>query len=233
MKKMLYMLFLIPVCVLSMLSIVYLASRKEPLFFLQNLKINGINQLSEKEIISKVSPYLKESLLRIDPSKVQSAVAAHPFVKEVRIKRIYPFSILIDVKEKVPSALWVNGQGDPYVLDETGDPYRRISKGENGGLYLINTVERSDAKSVFSEVNAWSNEGVLRKEKISEVVYKDGNTTVFTHKDPVEIILGKEEQKTRLKRALTVLQDAKKRGLVIKCIDARFERGAIIRERKG
>jgi hypothetical protein len=49
----------------------------------------------------------------------------------------------------------------------------------------------------------------------------------------VEIILGKEDHKARLKKALTVLRDADKRGLVIKCIDARFERGAIIQERKG
>jgi cell division protein FtsQ len=233
MKKILYMLFLIPVCILSMLSIVYLASRKEPLFFLQNLKINGVSQMSEKEIVNKVSPYLKESLLRIDPSKIQDAIAAHPFVKEVRIKRVYPFSILIDVKEKVPSAIWVNAQGDPYVLDEKGEPYRRVLKGEAGGLYLISAAEKSAAKTVFSEVNKWSTDGVLTKEQISEVVYKDGNTTVFAEKDPVEIILGKEEQRTRLKRALAVLQDAKKRGLVIKCIDARFERGAIIQERKG
>ncbi len=41
MKKFLYMLFLIPVCILSMLSIVYLFSKKEPFFFLQNVKING------------------------------------------------------------------------------------------------------------------------------------------------------------------------------------------------
>jgi hypothetical protein len=36
-----------------------------------------------------------------------------------------------------------------------------------------------------------------------------------------------------LKRAIAVLEDAKKRGFLIKCIDARFEKGAIIQERKG
>ncbi len=36
----------------------------------------------------------------------------------------------------------------------------------------------------------------------------------------------------RLKRAMVVLEDAKKRGLLIKCIDARFEKGAIIQERQ-
>ena len=233
MKKMLYMLFVVPMCILSMLSIIYLVSKKEPFFFLQNLKISGIQQLNEREIVNKVSPYLKQSLLRIDPSKIENIVAAHPFVKDVRIKRVYPFSILIDVKEKVPSAIWVNSEGDPYILDENGNPYRRLSRGENKGLYLISTAEETDVRSVFTKVNTWSSEGILAKNKISEIAYKDGSMTVFSQDDPVQIILGKEKQKERLKRAVAVLEDSRKRGLVIKCIDARFEKGAIIRERKG
>ncbi len=233
MKKALYMLFIVPVCILSMLSVIYLSSKKEPLFFLQNVKINGAGQLNEKEIIAKVSPYLKESLFSIDVAKIKDAVAASPLVKDVRIKRVYPFSIVIDVKEKTPSAIWVNQEGDLYVLDEAGDPYRKLTKGENKGLYIINAKEKTEAKTLFKEINGWAAEGILRKEKISEAVCHEGGLTIFGYEDPIEIILGKEEQRKRLQRALTVLGDAKKRGLVIKCIDARFEKGAIIQERKG
>jgi len=233
MKKALYMLFIVPVCILSMLTIIYLASKKEPFFFLQNVKINGTSQLNDKEIMGKVSPYLKESLLSIDVAKMKDSIAASPLVKEVRIKRIYPFSIVIDVKEKVPSAIWVNRDGDPYLLDEYGDPYRKLSKGENKGLYIINAGEKSDAKSLFKEVNGWTTEGIIKKEKISEIVYHEGNITIFGYEDTIEIILGKEEQRKRLQRAVAVLEDANKRGLIIKCIDARFEKGAIIQERKG
>jgi len=233
MKKALYVLFIVPISILSVLSVMYLASRKEPFFFLQNVKINGISQLNDKEVMGRVSPYLKESLLRIDVGKMKEIISTHPFVKEVRIKRIYPFSIVIDVKEKIPSAIWVNQEGDPYILDEYGDPYRKFSKGEKSGLYVINAADKSSAKSLFKEVNNWAAEGIISKEKIFEVVYHDGGVTIFGYTDPIEIILGKEEQKTRLRRAVTVLEDARKRGLVIKCIDARFEKGAIIQERKG
>jgi len=233
MRKVLYMLFIIPVCILSMLSIIYLASKKEPLFFLQNVKINGTSQLNDKEIMKEVSPYLKESLLRIDVTKIKDTIAANPLVKEVRIKRIYPFSIVIDVKEKIPSAIWVNQEGDPHVLDEYGDPYRKLSRGENKGLYIINAREKSDAKSLLKQINGWTAEGILKKEKISEAVHHEGSVTIFGYEGPIEIILGKEEQKQRLQRAVAVLEDANKRGLVIKCIDARFEKGAIIQERKG
>jgi len=233
MKKFLYILFIGPVCILSMLSIAYLFSREEPLFFLQNIKVNGLSQLGDKETMAKITPYLKESIFKVDVAKVREALTSHPFVKEVRVKRVYPFSIVIDVKEKTPSALWVTGDGAIYILDEQGEPYRFLGKDEVKGLYLISTRERSDVKGVFRETNGFITEGILKKEYLSEVSYREGNLTIFGLDDGVEIILGKEDHKTRLKRALTVLRDAGKRGLVIKCIDARFERGAIIQERKG
>lgn len=233
MKKTLYILFLAPLCVLSILTIIYLFSKDEPLFFLKNIRVSGVSQLSERDIMSRVTPYLKESLLRIDIVKIKEAITTHPFVREVRVKRAYPFSVVIDVKEKVPSALWVKDDGDVFVLDESGEPYRKMGKGDIKGLFIINAKEKADVASIFREVNVWSTEGIMKKESLSEVAYNEGNLTLFGLNDGVEIILGKEDQKKRLKRAVAVLEDAKKRGLLIKCIDARFEKGAIIQERKG
>jgi cell division protein FtsQ len=233
MRKLLYTLFIGPVCILSMLSIAYLFSREEPLFFLQNIKVNGLSQLGDKETMAKIAPHLTESIFKVDVAKVREALTSHPFVKEVSVKRVYPFSIVIDVKEKTPSALWVAVDGAVHVLDEKGEPYRPLGKDDVRNLYIISTRERLDVKKVFSETNAFVAEGILRREQLSEVSYREGDLTIFGLDDGVEIILGREDHKKRLKRALAVLKDASKRGLVIKCIDARFEKGAIIQERKG
>jgi cell division protein FtsQ len=233
MKRILYMLFLVPVGILSMLTLIYLFSKEEPLFFLKNIKISGAAQLKEKDIMNKVSPFLRESLLKVDAAKMKEAIISHPFVREVTIKRVFPFSMVIDVKEKTPSALWVNGQGDVMVLDETGEPFRGFAKGDAKGMYIISAREKGDAKSIYREVNGWVVEGIIKKDLLSEVSYSEGNITIFGMDDGVEIILGKEDQKKRLKRAVAVFEDARKRGLLIKCIDARFEKGAIISERKG
>jgi cell division protein FtsQ len=233
MKKVLYICFIIPLCILSMLTIVYIFSKDEPFFFVKNIKINGIEQLKDGDVMGRITPYLKESLINIDASKMQESIIAHPFVREVRIKRIYPFSIIVDVKEKRPSALWVNAEGEVNVLDENGEPYKKLDKSDLKGMFIINAKEITDAKSLFKEINAWFAEGVIKNDTVSEVAYKDGSITIFGMGDGVEIILGKEDQRGRLKRAVAVLEDAKKRGLLIKCIDARFEKGAIIQERKG
>jgi cell division protein FtsQ len=211
----------------------YLFSRTEPVFLLQNIKIKGAYQLKESEILAKIYPYLKSSIFATDMGKVKEAITAHPFIKDVRVKRVFPFSILIDVKERVPSALWVGAAGDIRVLDEEGAPYRALMKGDTKGLFVINAEEKSAAISIFREVSGWDRDGIFPKEAISEVMYRDGNMTLFGLDGGVEIKLGKEDQQERLKRAVAVLDDAKKTGLLIKCIDARFEQGAIVKERKG
>ena len=233
MKRTLYLLFIIPMCLLSVLTGMYLFSRTEPVFLLKNIRIKGAEQLPESEILTKIYPFLKDSIFGTDMGKVKAAITSHPFVKDVRVKRVFPFSILIEVKERVPSALWTGPGGDIQMLDEDGAPYRGLYKGSTLDLLVISAKEKNDAKSIFREVTDWDRQGIVKKDDLSEVMYNEGNITLFSLNDGVEIILGKEERSERLKRAIAVLEDAKKRGLLIRCIDARFENGAIIKERKG
>lgn len=235
MKKSLYTLFLIPLCVISMLTIIYIFAKDEPLFFLKNIKVNGIQRLTDHDIMGRAAPFLRDSLFKIDISNMKEAIVSHPFVKEVRIKRVYPFSLVIDVDEKKASALWVDHEGQLHVLDENGDPFRGFSKEDTRGLIIINAKDKSGAKNVYRLIHEWFKEGIIRQESLSDVAYSEGNITIYgcSCDDGVEIILGKEDQKGRLKKAVAVLEDAKQRGFLIKCIDARFEKGAIIKERQG
>ncbi len=56
-------------------------------------------------------------------------------------------------------------------------------------------------KKVFDETNALITEGILKQGQLSEVSYRDGDLTIFGLDDGVEIILGKEDHRKRLKRA--------------------------------
>ena len=233
MKRTLYLLFIVPMCLLSVLTGMYLFSRTEPVFLLKNIRIKGAEQLPESEILTKIYPFLKDSIFGTDMAKVKAAITSHPFVKDVSVKRVFPFSILIEVKERVPSALWTGPGGDIQMLDEDGVPYRGLYKGSARDLLVISAKEKNDARSIFREVTDWDRRGIIKKDDLSEVMYNEGNITLFSLNDGVEIILGKEERPERLKRAIAVLEDAKRRGVLIRCIDARFEDGAIIKERKG
>jgi len=232
MKKTAYTLFLLPLCVLSMLTVIYICSSGQRFFLLRHVKVKGLEQMTDRDVMGKASPFLKDSIFGVDVEQLKTAVAEHPFVKEVRIKRIFPFSLVIDVQEKKPSALWVPGDGQARVLDEEGLPFRGLMKSKQKGLFVVNAPDKQEAQKAFKVLNGWADEGIINRNGISEIIYKEGNVTLVAD-EAVEIILGKEDQKERLKRATAVLEDAKKRGLLIRCIDARFEKGAIVKERTG
>ncbi len=233
MRRLPLYLFILPLCLISALTVAYLFSKEEPLFSLKNVKIRGASQLSDSEIMQKAYPFLRESIFSTQVDKLKEAVLTHPFVREVSIKRLYPFSLVIEVQEKTASALWVSPAGDVKVLDETGTPFRPLTKEDTKPLFVIQAKDPSAAKSVFKKVEAWVAEKSIKREAISEVIDADGSITLVYLGDGVEVILGKEDQKARLKRATAVLEDVRKRGLFIRCIDARFDKGAIIKERKG
>jgi cell division protein FtsQ len=233
MKRISLLFFVIPICALLVITGTYLFSRNEPVFLLKSIKVKGLSQLPETEILKRIYPCLKDSIFSTDMNRVKEAVAAHPFVKDVRVKRVFPFSILVDIKERTPSAIWVASNGDLMILDEEGQSYRAFTKADGRGLLLISAPQKGDARSVFTQVSSWDRQGIIKKSTLSEVAYRHGSMTVFSVDDGVEIVLGKEDQGERLKRALSVLEDAKKRGLLIRCIDARFESGAIVKERTG
>jgi len=232
-KRLAFYLFIIPLCLLSLLSVAYLFSKNEPLFLLKNIKIRGATQLTDGEIMQRAYPFLKESIFKTQVDKVKEAVLAHPFVREVSIKRLFPFSLVIEVKEKVASALWVGPTGDIQVLDETGTAFRALAKEETKHLFVVHAKDQAAARSVFNHVNAWVADKTMKKDSISEVIDTDGSITIVYAGDGVEVILGKEDQEARLKRATAVLEDVRRRGLFIRFIDARFDKGAIIKERKG
>ena len=78
-------------------------------FLLKNIKIKGASQLTDGEVMRRAYPFLKESIFKTEVAKVKEAVLAHPFVKEVSIKRLYPFPLVIEVKEKVA----IRAMGEP------------------------------------------------------------------------------------------------------------------------
>jgi cell division septal protein FtsQ len=90
MKRFVYIMVLTPVSVLSILTMVYLFKLDEPLVFIKSVKVTGLKQVEYKDLMQRVSPYLRESIFRVDVSRIRKGIIAHPFIKDVRIKKVYP-----------------------------------------------------------------------------------------------------------------------------------------------
>lgn len=223
MKSFIRLMILLPFCFLSFVILFFLVS-EEGLFSLKEIRIEGVKNLKESEIIREISPFLKEGFLSLDEGKIESILSLNPSIKAVAVKKLYPSLLLVSIEEKKPAALWVGEDGKINVLDEKGIPFRTIKKEDIRGLLLINAPTKEEAKAAFEKIKIWIEKGILKKEDVMEVSLKDGEMRVFYKEDLIEIYLGERDFETRLKEALSLYKDAREKGLILRYIDARYEK---------
>lgn len=229
MKRFLYLFSIFWISMISLTVITHLIKRDEIFPKVLGLRISGRSQLEEKELIDLVKPFLSMNFGMADTEKMRNSILAHPYVKDATVKRIYPFYLHIHINERIPSAIWIGNDGSPKVLDEEGNPFRGIRRGEKGDLLVIRADEVNEVRSLLKTVKRWEESGILNPSDLSEVLSEGGSLKIIT-RSGVEILLGREEIDLRLRKALKVLNDARKRGIAIKCMDTRFEKGVIIKE---
>lgn len=213
-------LMVLPLAILSFLGYVLLSSLLDSSFRLKELRIRGG---CEREVFQTVLPFLHERLSRIDESKIGEAISSSPSIKTVGVKKVYPSSLIIEVEERKPSALWVNREGLVTVLDGEGRPFRGLRNENVDDLLLINAPDENSARRLFQLVKGWVREGLLRKEDVMEVVLSNDGITVLYGEDLVEIVLGQRDLDERLRKTLSLYKEARRRGLILKRIDGRSE----------
>lgn len=94
-----------------------------PLFNIKNIKVEGIEKLSESQIISLSEIVLGENTFKINKGKVIKSIKQNPYIESVSIKRKLPSELEITIKERVTtflieyagSYLYINNQG--YILE--------------------------------------------------------------------------------------------------------------------
>lgn len=231
MKKFLYFFALFWISMISLAVLVNFLREDELFPKVLGIKISGRAQLEEKEVIELIKPYISKNFGVVDTGRIREAILTHPYVRDATVKRVYPFYLHIQIEEKKPTALWIGKDGYPKVLDEEGNPFREIKRGESLDFLIIRAQELQEVKRMLMKAKSWEDSGLLPSKDVSEVLSENESVKVVL-KSGVEILLGREEQDIRLSKALKVLNDAGKRGIAIKRMDARFEKGVIIKEGK-
>ena len=99
-----------------------------PLFNIKDITVVGNSKLTTDEVISISGIKTDVNIFALNKLKAKKKLLENPYVADVYIKRCYPNSINIDVKEKVPtfmiqfanSYIYVNNQG--YMLEISTEP---------------------------------------------------------------------------------------------------------------
>jgi cell division protein FtsQ len=196
---------------------------ESPFFALHEVAFEGNQRATEEELLGLAGLSKGENLLQLDKAKVQQAMLAHPWVKSAKVHKRHPKKLEIHLKEYREVAILA--LGDLYLLDESGEPFKRMQPGEQIDLPLVTGVDRESfvddlgqsqrtLKAALAALRAFRAE----EEGLSEV-RMEGQEAVLILNSGQEVLLGEsgfEKKVRKLKRVQEELERRELRAQVIR-----------------
>ena len=113
------------VLVLGALGIVVLllgtlAVFASPLFSVKQVEVNGALYTSDEVLEPILSQVRGEPILTVDTNAVRTKVQALPWVRRAEVRTDFPRTLVIDVDERTPAAVYIGGDGRWRVIDRDG-----------------------------------------------------------------------------------------------------------------
>lgn len=120
-------LWLLAVLAAGVVGLWYGANRVTPgllrwadqFFEIRDVEIPNGLRVSREEVLALLDLTPGRGLIVADPKQMEQAVATHPWIRRVQIRRVFPHALVVDLEERVPAAVLRTG-GRDFLLDKEG-----------------------------------------------------------------------------------------------------------------
>jgi len=192
-----------------------------PTFLLKETTFSGLQRATPGELLKLSGLTVGQNLWSLDVKALEHAMSTHPWVRTVEVRRHFPSGVSVEVVEHVPAALAT--LGDLYLLDEEGEPFKRLQPGDKVDLPLVTGLDREgyladEAKTrerfrqALAVVEAYAATRPGPRERLSEVrVSPEGMVLVLV--GGAEVRMGEGETDAKLQRLARVRDELRARGL--------------------
>ncbi len=105
-------------------------------FEVQNIETTGMRRVDQIKVYDIVLSEMEKPMLLVDIERIRTQLNGYGWIKDVRVTRRLPNTLVISVAERTPVAVWQ--RGETYsLLDNEGKVLDRISASEIGGLPVV------------------------------------------------------------------------------------------------
>ena len=190
----------------------------------------------EINTLGKLEP--GQNVLGLDLKEVAKQIRRHPWVAEVRIRRILPDRLQIEIKEREPVALV--SVGELYYVDREGTIFKKVKPGEHLGYPVLTGFDEPgplqrgrigrqairEALALLEQVSAKTN---FRSEQISEIhLDPDLGFSIYTAHAGAQIHLGWDNFERKLERLVRLLNHERLDLAQVRRIDMDLSKAAVV-----
>lgn len=204
----------------------------------ENLNVDKIEILcSQPEIKAEIQHFFKDkklgNILLLDIGHLQQTLSIHRWIKDVQVKKIFPSSLKIEIKERTPVA--VVKKETLFLIDKQGVLLEQINPQEiaNYPLFIdLNNFEKDYQEKIKLAWECLANLFPSEKELI-EVLDLSGyeNVTVKLKESATRLILGNNKFSEKLRSYQKNRASLEKYG-DLEYVDLRFPDRLFIKARK-
>lgn len=207
-------------------------------FEVEEIDIQGLKRLKEKEVRDILSLELPQNIFAIDLKEAKEKIETHPRIKEVIIYRRPPKRVVIQVREREPVAL-ISQKNSFLGIDSLCVPFPLIEPLKEVDLPLITGIkpseiiigEESNSTSLRTALDILATILSLKGplfSQVSEINVEDG-ITLYTTKGATRVRMGKEDFRDQLLNLQGVLIHLSKEERRAEYIDLRFKNKVIVK----
>ena len=218
---------------------IYAHLLEDPYFRVKEVKVEGGRKITKETLLSLTVMEGMPNLFSVKLKDVVKQLESHPWVGQVRVRKVFPNKILIQIEERKPMA--IIQLEELYYIDTQGEIFSPVGeKDEYNYPYLTGLTRQVlekdpvEAKRLISKamelLRIVLQEKVPPLEEISEIhMEKTFGIHCFTRSEGLEVKLGWEDFKEKLRRLSLIWSDLRKRGCSVVSIDCSDLKRMVVR----
>ncbi len=198
-------------------------------FRVREVEVEGGRKIPRETLLSLTVMEGMPNLFSVKLKEVVKRLESHPWVEQVRVRKVFPHKIVIQVQERKPMA--IIQLEELYYIDTQGEIFTPVGdRDEYNYPYVTGLTRRVfekdpvEAKRLISKalelLKIVSQEKVSPLGEISEIhMEKAFGIHCFTKAEGVEVKMGWEDFEEKLRRLSLIWSDLQKRGFSAVSID--------------
>ena len=152
---------------LSTYSLNSAQKKKISIFSIENINIEGNINVNKFDLKSKLNEFYGKSLIFLNRKELSKIASEFVFIKEIKIKKIYPSTINILVKENKPLAMFIENEKKILLLEMGNTTTNYIIKNKES----LPIVRGKGAEIKFYKLYETLERVNFRMDLISEINY--------------------------------------------------------------
>jgi len=214
-------IFLLSLATISLL--IYILIVSVDLLTIRDIDISGNQNLSKREVLKGSGLHEGENLLTLSLEDAERWLRENPWIREVSIRKQFPDTLLIIIKESTPVAL-LNHHGRVFLVDERGSILQELDDKSYRFLPLINVDSLNDRRGITESlklVRALQESRISGRGESIEIGIEKYGLSLRIDGDLLKV--GYDDYLEKLKRWSALEPELQRIGLKREYVDLRFK----------